>query len=187
MRTHIAAVSIVGLCLAFPVLGGNRTGFQSESGAKPNFSGAWRPDPAQATHKTTPKDSTQKNLSPPPAPDDDDDDSGPVSITVFHKEPSLSIMTTSGGAEDVSVMNLTTDGRENTNPLDEGITHKSKSHWDGEKLVTEWTIEQYGATVAKGTETRYLAADGKTMILDTRLETDRDITESHQVFVRKAK
>ena len=182
----IAGLALV-LCLTYPGFARSGATFQAETGQKPNFTGAWQPDPARSTVKRHAKDDPQKELPPPPPSDDDDEPSGPQTTKIQHKDPSISIMTTSPGAEDVSVLNLTTDGRENTNPVDEESTNKSKTHWDGDKLVTEWAVEQYGKVMYKGTDVRSLSKDGAEMIVDTRLETDEGIVELHQVFVRKPK
>ncbi|HYL99703.1 MAG TPA: hypothetical protein VEZ90_12170 [Blastocatellia bacterium] len=162
---------------------GSRHWVQPEMSQKPNFSGAWKPDPSKTTRKRTLKDTAQKDLSPPPPPDDDDE--GLPTITIQHQDPKFSETTTSADGEDVSISNLTTDGQENTNPVDEGNTYnKSKSHWEGAKLVTEWVIEQYGRPIAKGTDVRYLLDDGKNMAVDRRVETDAAVIEVHQAFVR---
>jgi hypothetical protein len=185
MSLSSGLAALLALALVCPGVARGRNCIQSESAQKPNFSGTWRLDPARVTRKATPKSVARKD--PPPPPDDEDDDPGIPSITIRHQDPNISIMTTSADGEDVSVMNLTTDGRENTNPVDEGNTYKSKSHWEGPKLITEWTIEQYGTALNRGSDTRSLSEDGATMILETRLETDEEVIELHQVFVRKAK
>ena len=182
--TDISAVLV--LVLAGSVSAWTDKSIQSGANAKPDFSGVWKPDPAKMTRKATPK-TGQKDLPPPPPPDEDED-SGAPTITIRHQDLKMSITTASPDGEDVSILNLTTDGQENTNPVDEGNTYnKSKSHWDGARLITEWTIQQYGQAIARGTDTRYLGEDGKTMIVDQRIDTDEAVIELHQVFVRADK
>jgi hypothetical protein len=186
MRLLIGIAAGLALGLSYPGFARACDRVQSESAQKPDFSGVWQPDPAKMTRKTTPK-AGQKDLPPPPPPDEDDD-SGPPSITIQHKDQKISITTSSADGEDVSILNLTTDGQENTNPVDEGNTYnKSKSHWEDGKLITEWTVEQYGKPIFNGRDVRWLSEDGKMMIVETRLENEQTVTELHQELVRKGK
>src|SRR5258708_31008799 len=59
---------------------------------------------------------------------------------IQHKEPSLTISTTSEDqrGESKTFMKLTTDDRENLNEIN-GNEFRSKSHWDAGKLVTTVT------------------------------------------------
>jgi hypothetical protein len=59
----------------------------------------------------------------------------------------------------------TTDGKENINEGFRGSSIKSKTHWDGAKLVTESVMETPNGT-RETKEVRSLSADGKTMTVE---------------------
>ena len=59
----------------------------------------------------------------------------------------------------------TTDGKENINEGFRGSSVKSKTHWDGAKLVTESVMETPNGT-RETKEVRSLSADGKTMTVE---------------------
>ena len=59
---------------------------------------------------------------------------------------------------------FTLDGRENTNELGQGLFQKSKTHWEGAKLVTEWVLERDGQKLVTARQVRSLADNGKTQI-----------------------
>ena len=59
----------------------------------------------------------------------------------------------------------TADGKENINEGFRGSSVKSKTHWDGAKLVTESVIETPNGT-RETKEVRSLSADGKTMTVE---------------------
>ena len=59
----------------------------------------------------------------------------------------------------------TTDGKENMNEGFRGSSVKSKTHWDGAKLVTESVMETPNGT-RETKEVRSLSADGKTMTVE---------------------
>lgn len=60
----------------------------------------------------------------------------------------------------------TTDGKENVNEGFRGNSIKSKTHWEGTKLVTESVMETPNGT-RETKETRSLSADGKTLTVET--------------------
>lgn len=60
----------------------------------------------------------------------------------------------------------TTDGKENTNEGFRGSSIKSKTHWEGTKLVTESVMETPNGT-RETKEVRSLSADDKTMTVET--------------------
>ncbi len=59
----------------------------------------------------------------------------------------------------------TTDGKENINEGFRGSSVKSKTHWEGAKLVTESVMETPNGT-RETKEVRSLSADGKTMTVE---------------------
>jgi hypothetical protein len=60
----------------------------------------------------------------------------------------------------------TTDGKENINEGFRGSSVKSKTYWEGTKLVTESVMETPNGT-RETKEVRSLSADGKTMTVET--------------------
>ena len=59
----------------------------------------------------------------------------------------------------------TTDGKENVNEGFRGSSVKSKTHWEGAKLVTESVMETPNGT-RETKEVRSLSADGRTMTVE---------------------
>ncbi|MPY87262.1 MAG: hypothetical protein GEU99_05010 [Luteitalea sp.] len=73
-------------------------------------------------------------------------------------------------------------------PAPEEQQRKSRTYWDGTKLVTEIeeSRELSGETVTlKSHEVRTLSSDGKTMTVETTLETPRGTRTVTQVFKRR--
>jgi hypothetical protein len=90
------------------------------------------------------------------------------SIVIEHKDPELVIkrkMNRPSGEERTAESKYTTDGKENANEGFRGMTTKSKTHWEGDKLVTESTMETQRGTM-ETKEVRSLSADGKTMTVE---------------------
>lgn len=116
-------------------------------GAKPDFSGSWVLDKEKSDFGGT---------------------AAPESMTevIEHREPNIVITTTTkqSSGEDRRVVRLTTDGAENANEF-AGHQVKTKTHWDGEKLVTV-VQDQAGL---RFTETRALSANRRiqTITLDS--------------------
>ena len=83
---------------------------------------------------------------------------------IDQKDPVITIATTSEEqrGEMKSFMKLTTDDRENLNEIN-GNEFRSKSHWDGTKLVTTVT----GDRGMRMVEVRSVSDDGKTQIVET--------------------
>ena len=88
--------------------------------------------------------------------------SGP--LTIDHKEQQLVIKQTMnfGGEERIRTSSFTTDGKESTNPGFGGRSIPSRTHWEGNRLVTQTSMEtRMGPMDVK--EVRSLSDDGKTM------------------------
>jgi len=88
--------------------------------------------------------------------------SGP--LTIDHKDQQLVIKQTMnfGGEERIRTSSFTTDGKESTNPGFGGMSIPSRTHWEGNRLVTQTSMEtRMGPMDVK--EVRSLSDDGKTM------------------------
>ncbi len=85
-------------------------------------------------------------------------------LTIDHKEQQLVIKQSMnfGGEERVRTSSFTTDGKESTNPGFGGMSIPSRTHWEGNRLVTQTSMEtRMGPMDVK--EVRSLSDDGKTM------------------------
>ena len=85
-------------------------------------------------------------------------------LTIEHKEGMLVIQQTLNfrGEEQVRTSRFTTDGKESTNPGFGGMPIPSKTYWEGNRLVTESSMETpMGLMQLK--EVRSLSDDVKTM------------------------
>ena len=69
------------------------------------------------------------------------------------------------GEERTFESHYTTDGKENVNEGFRGSSVKSKTHWEGAKLVTESVMETPNGT-RETKEVRSLSPDGKTMTVE---------------------
>jgi hypothetical protein len=136
---------------------------------KPDFSGTWKPDPSKSTFKVTPVKNPDHAVPdvPPPSPHDEQ----PPEV-IDQKDNTLKI----------GELAFTLDGRENTNEHGEGLFQKSKTHWEGNKLITEWVLEHDGQKLVTARQVRSLADDRKTQIVDTHIETPETIIDSHAVM-----
>jgi hypothetical protein len=138
---------------------------------KPDFSGTWKTDPSKSTFKLTPiksPDPSASDVPPPPPPDEQ-----PPEV-IDQKDNALKI----------GELTFTLDGRENTNELGEGLFQKSKTHWEGSKLITEWVLERDGQKLVTARQVRSLADDRKTQIVDTHVQTPDTISDSHAVMIK---
>jgi hypothetical protein len=139
---------------------------------KPDFNGTWKPDPSKSTFKLTPAknpDPSAADVPPPPPPDEQSPE------VIDQKDNSLKI----------GELAFTLDGRENTNELGQGLLHKSKTHWEGAKLITEWVLERDGQRLVTARQVRSLADGGKTQIVDTHVQTPDAISDSHAVMLKQ--
>jgi hypothetical protein len=121
-------------------------------GAKPNFSGVWNLDKDKSDMSGGPGGGPRM-VSP--------------SMTIEHKDPQLIIKRKFEfqGEERTQEMKYTTDGKPNTNEGFRGRTVKSKTSWDGDKLVTEATRETPQGTF-ETKETYSLSDDGKSLTIE---------------------
>ncbi len=149
---------------------------------KPNFSGTWLVDQARSTSQTTPRPNADPKapLPPPPPPPPPPGKTSPPHI-VTHNDPVLTIQEGPGSY----TLRLTTDGKENVNRQSNDRTHRSTSRWEGDKLVTQWTLEDNGERLAQGTDTRSLTENGAVMIDDRTIKWPRLETSVHLVLKRR--
>ena len=100
---------------------------------------------------------------------------------IDQKDPVITISTTSedqrGGMK--SFMKLTTDDRESLNEIN-GNEFRSKSHWDGAKLITTVT----GDRGMRMVEVRSVSADGKTQTVETYMSEVRGNPQMKRVMLK---
>lgn len=100
---------------------------------------------------------------------------------IDQKEPVITISTTSEDqrGEMKSFMKLTTDDRESLNEIN-GNEFRSKSHWDGAKLITTVT----GDRGMRMVEARFVSADGKTQTVETYMGEVRGNPQMKRVMLK---
>jgi hypothetical protein len=140
---------------------------------KPDFSGTWEADASKSTEKVTPvknPDPAAPDAPPPPPPGEQ-----PPEV-IEHK----------GNRLKIGELTFTLDGGENVNPVGQGLLHKSKTHWEGSKLVTEFVLERDGEVLVRGRQVRSLADDGKTQTVDTHVQTPQVVSDAHAVMMKES-
>jgi len=126
---------------------------------KPNFTGKWV------------LDTEKSDFGPVPAPTSQTQE-------IDHKDPKLKVKTVSKNAqgESTAESNRTTDGEENTNTIG-GAEVKSKTVWDGKKLVTTMKRQVQGMDIDVK-DVWELAEDGKSLNVTRELKTPQgDFTQ----------
>src|SRR6266404_3619357 len=100
---------------------------------------------------------------------------------IDQKDPVITITTTSEDqrGEMKSFVKLTTDDRENLNEIN-GNEFRSKSHWDGAKLITTVT----GDRGMRMVEVRFLSADGKRQTVETYMGEVRGNPQMKRVMLK---
>jgi hypothetical protein len=98
-----------------------------------------------------------------------------------HKDSELRIQV--GSTKEV--LQLTTDGQENVNRMANGRVHRSTSRWDGDRLVTQWRLEQSEGVLTEGSDARIIAQEGQVLINDRATRTPWAEAKYHIVWVRK--
>jgi hypothetical protein len=140
---------------------------------KPNFTGTWKADDSKTVVKTTPVKNPSEDAPeapPPPPPEEQPPD----------------VIEQNGNDLRIGEQTFTLDGKENINPLGvEGMAHRSTTHWEGNKLVSDWALERDAKKLATGHRVRSLSGDGKTQIVETHIETPRLIIDTHMVMVKQ--
>jgi hypothetical protein len=168
-RTHACCLLVI-CCIAFPI--GQTT--------HPDFSGTWQIDVARSTEAITPLPSDPDMPRPPPSP------LGMAWKTfspeiLTHKDSELRIQ--AGSTQDAP--ELTTDGKENVNRMADGRVHRSTSRWEGDRLVTQWRLEQNDGVFTEGSDVRIIAEGGQVLINDRAARTPWAEAKYHIVWLRK--
>jgi len=98
---------------------------------------------------------------------------------IDQKEPVITITTSSEDqrGEMKSFLKLTTDDRENVNEIN-GNEFRSKSHWDGAKLIT--TVG--GDKGMRMVEVRWVSGDGKTQTVESYMGEARGNPQMKRVM-----
>jgi hypothetical protein len=113
-------------------------------------------------------------------------------VVIEHNEPNLKIIVRipDQDYEMTYVLTtdvLTTDGSENLNWMpSHTVFHKSRTHWEGDKLVTAFQLMIKEKVLIEGRKVRFRADDGKTLILEQHLEDSKSKTEARQAMTGKA-
>jgi hypothetical protein len=134
-RRFVLIAVVCAIAMAIP-------GFASAQ-AKPDFSGKWTQD----MEKSDQPQGGGGGRGP----------AGPQQITIAQTATEISIERTTGQGTQKTVYKL--DGTESTNAMGRGGDVKSKTTWDGAKLVTKYQ-RTMGENTVEVSETRSLEADG---------------------------
>ena len=137
--------------------------------SKPNFTGRWHLDPRHSSKEV------------------------PAGLmeTIDHREPVIRIDTAwdhnvATGVTNAAILapavELKSDGSESSNEMPLGLSLATKSHWDGEKLVTEWRLSGLNAPMS-GTWTRYLTGSD-TMVVDSVAESSGHRMTARYIFAK---
>lgn len=134
-----------------------------DSSAKPNFTGRWEFERIDQP-KYGPEIGTEYRF-----------------LEIKHREPNLKVTLVRDEGSSVRLVTAhTTDGLQNVNRSAEGQEVKSKTFWQDQALITDWTNSVNGSPV-NHRQTWSLSADGKRLIMAMR---DGDL-ESSATAVRK--
>ncbi len=155
--TVLAAVSLSISAFSLNPVNTSKTHATFDTVLHPNFSGTWKLD-------------TTKSELPNPSP-------GRIVEVIDQRESQLTIKTESGDwpmKKPVAValfpllmpdFRATIDNSETIQSYGPGQL-KSRTHWQSQKLLTEWKLEREGQTVLEGTWLRALDQDEKTQTLE---------------------
>lgn len=133
---------------------------------KPDFSGTWVLDTGKSDFGMLPPVESQTTV-------------------IEHKEPKIKVSSTVKGqqGEQKVERNYTTDGEENTNKQGP-IEVKSKSHWDGAKLITESKFKIQDNDIEMK-DTWALSEDGKTYTQNRDLKSPMGETSQKLIFAKQ--
>ena len=137
--------------------------------AKPNFTGRWHLDPRHSSKEV------------------------PAGLmeTIDHREPVIRIDTAwdhnvATGVSNAAILapavELKSDGAESSNEMPLGLSIATKSHWDGDKLVTEWRLSGLNGPM-NGAWTRYLTGPN-TMVVDSVAESGGHRVSTRFIFAK---
>ena len=156
MTRKSVLVALLAFVLALPALAIAQT---------PNFSGKWIQDMEKS-------DPPMGGRGP----------AGPQSLTITQTPADITIERETPNGVMKTVYKL--DGSESVNAMGRGGDVKSKSAWEGGKLVTKYS-RTMGETTVEVTETRSLEADG-TMIVVTAMKGGPQGDTTRKVVFKKA-
>ncbi len=153
-RKMLAAWIVAALAAAFQVTADEK---------KVSFSGRWAMDAGHSSYGRMPLPKSYVEV-------------------IDQQDPVLTISTTSEDqrGESKSFMKLTIDDREALNEIN-GNEFRSKSHWDGAKLITTVT----GDKGVRMVEVRSVSVDGKTQTVETYVGEVRGTPLMKRVMVKR--
>jgi hypothetical protein len=153
--------------------------------SKPDFTGRWELDKVHSTAKTTfVKHPELKGPPVPLAPEGHALDwIRPETIT--YTEPTLVVVDESIDDRPARTYRLSTEGKPSVNALPGGGVDRSTTRWDGDRLVTEWVLEQSGIAIMRGTDRRSFSSDGSTMVQERKVVTPSHEDEFRIVWRRR--
>jgi hypothetical protein len=168
-RSHACCLWVM-FFVAFPI--GQAT--------RPDLSGTWEIDVAHSSESITPLPGDPDTPRPPaPPPGMAWKAFSPEILT--HKDSELKIQV--GSRKEV--LELTTDGKENVNRMANGRVHRSTTRWEGERLVTQWRLEQNDGVFTEGSDVRIIADGGRALLDDRATRTPWAEAKYHIVWIRK--
>ncbi len=159
MHTRRTAIEAFLLAAAAPL---------RAAAAKPNFSGRWTLDRNASSPGSPALIETIDDREPRIRIDTDWDHTGPTGVT--------------NAAMLAPTVELLTGGAQNANEMPAGLSLQTKSHWDGNKLITAWTIRGLDAPLT-GSWERYLTGPN-TMVVEAVAEARNRRVTSRFVFVK---
>jgi len=135
---------------------------------KPSFTGSWSVNPEKSTSENTLKETPGPDAPPAPQP------APPAKLVLMekieHRGSELKIIRFLQ-REKPLIMIYTTDGNENVNQMAGGASvQRSKSHWEGERLVTEWELLRDGVVFMHGKDVRWTSPDERRMFVHSTME-----------------
>lgn len=105
-------------------------------------------------------------------------------MRITHASPKLTIEFLEPDGAVISTTAVTTDGKEALNARAGGaLTHRSTSAWDGDVLVTTWSLERAGAVVISGVD-RLELTSSTTLVVTTTTEDSKSRSKSAIVYRR---
>lgn len=141
--------------------------------SRPNFSGRWRAD------------TTRSTVSVPPE----------LTEVIEHRDPMLNIDTTLDTNHPIGLalasllaprLHLTTSGAPDSNGMPAGLSLASQSHWQGERLATDWRLSGVQNGAMTGSWMRYLSDGGKAMTVELVAAVGERRVEAKVVFAKTA-
>lgn len=153
--------------------------------SKPDFTGKWDLDKVHSTAKTTLVKHPELKGPPVPLAPEGHALDWIRPETIIYTEPTLEVVDESVNGLPARTYRLSTEGKPSMNALSGGGVDRSTTRWDGDRLVTEWVLEQSGIAIMRGTDRRSLSSDGSTMIQERKVVTPSHEDEFRIVWLRR--